>query len=98
MELDPDTLAALAEKCGYKVAALAKGLGVSVKHLARLFHRHFGKPPRTWLTELRMKRALVLLAEHRRTRKVADKLGYKSPSELHHRLQESPRFAAFLNG
>lgn len=82
IEIDTDRLSVLAEKGGYRVAGLAKGLGLSQRKLERLFHQRFGKPPRTWIVELRMRRAIVLLAEYRMTKIVASKLGYSSPGNF----------------
>ena len=60
-----DNWCALAEQAGFKPAALAKLLGVSLATLERFFHGQIGRSPENWLNELRLRIAAQRLAAGR---------------------------------
>ena len=57
-----DNLVALAEQAGFKPAALATLVGVSLGTLERFFHARTGRSPQNWLNELRLRIAAQRLA------------------------------------
>ena len=75
-----DDWAKLAGTANYKVGALARVCGVSVRQLFRFFEEKHNRSPHEWLHELRMRRASELLCDKSTAKEVAIKLNYK---ELH---------------
>lgn len=56
---------------------LASRINMSEKYFISFFHSHIGKSPKQYLTECRMKHALVLLADSENTlTRVAEQLGF----------------------
>ena len=64
---------------GYSVKQLARLCAVSERTLRRFLCQQFGICPHEWLRKLRMRRAVVLLAEGARVKDVAEELGYAEP-------------------
>ncbi|HEV7298389.1 MAG TPA: AraC family transcriptional regulator [Tepidisphaeraceae bacterium] len=59
------------------VAQLARQVGITPEHFARLFRRHFGKAPKDYLIDARISRARDLLSQNQLTvTRVAELLGY----------------------
>ena len=78
-----ETLSAASEVCGYDVTTLAAHLGVSVRHLQRLFARHLQCAPRAWLREQRLQAARrLLLGAPASVKEVALKLSFRHPSQF----------------
>jgi AraC-like DNA-binding protein len=71
---DPAGNAALAE--------LGKTIGASSRTLSRLFHDELGMTFYEWRTQLRIYRALVLLAEGHDTTRTASACGWANPSSF----------------
>ena len=81
--LNLETLIAASEACAYDVTALAAHLGVSVRHLQRLFARHLQCAPRAWLREQRLQAARrLLLGAPASVKEVALKLSFRHPSQF----------------
>jgi transcriptional regulator GlxA family with amidase domain len=72
----------LASASGYKGPQLAHFLGVSSRHLLRLFSRHLACTPQTWLTEQRLLDARHLLQTASSVKQVAHTLGYRKVSQF----------------
>ncbi|WP_269539864.1 helix-turn-helix domain-containing protein [Cerasicoccus fimbriatus] len=63
------------------VEALAKTAGYGINHFTRIFTKVVGKPPKEYITDLRIRRAKDLLANSDRSLKeVAIQVGYQSPA------------------
>jgi len=67
----------------FRAAALARQLGVGEAHLRRLFRNAYGRTPRQYLAELRVRRAALLLrtTEHS-VKRIATELGYANPKRF----------------
>jgi transcriptional regulator GlxA family with amidase domain len=72
----------LAPRCQYNPRELARTLGVSARHLQRLFAAAFGRPPRDWLNEHRLLRARQLLGTAGSVKEVAYALGFRGVSQF----------------
>jgi YesN/AraC family two-component response regulator len=67
----------------FRAAALARQLGVGEIHLRRLFQNAYGKTPRQYLAEVRVRRAALLLRTTERSiKEIALELGYAKPKLL----------------
>jgi AraC-like DNA-binding protein len=67
----------------FDVAALARGLGCSRAHLARLFKRHLGTGPRAHLIHIRLSEGARLLVESDLTvKEIARRVGFSDASHL----------------
>ena len=75
-------LQALAGTCGYKSRELARALGMTQRHLQRLFAAHFGRAPQEWLNEQRLEAAGQMLRKAQAVKEVAFHLGFPSASQL----------------
>lgn len=75
-------LETLAGSCGYKSRELARALGVTQRHLQRLFAAHFGRGPQEWLNEQRLEAAGQMLRRAHAVKEVAYRLGFPSASQL----------------
>jgi AraC family transcriptional regulator of adaptative response / DNA-3-methyladenine glycosylase II len=75
-------LQTLAGKCGYKSRELARALGMTQRHLQRLFATHFGRGPQEWLNEQRLEAAGRMLRNAQAVKEVAYRLGFPSASQL----------------
>lgn len=74
LEANPTTEKPLEAVCNY--------LDISASTLERLFRKHFGIPPSTWLYRHRMHRAELLHSQGMRTKEIAYALGYRFPNDL----------------
>lgn len=79
---DIDTARALGAMCGYRVRGLAEHLGVSPRHLRRLFTRQLGCPPERWLREERLRVAAQLLLTAGGVKQVAFALAFRNESQF----------------
>jgi AraC-like DNA-binding protein/quercetin dioxygenase-like cupin family protein len=71
------------------IDALAKGTGASARTLARDFRRETGLSFGAWRAQMRLMRALELLAQGERVTEVALALGYESSSAFIHAFRRS---------
>ena len=74
------------------VRALCDYLQVSPSTLARLFHKHLGSSPKTYIHRLRMEYASSL-RPHYQLKEIAFRLGYRHPNDLSRALS---RFSSTL--
>ena len=72
----------LAGSCGYKSRELARALGMTQRHLQRLFAAHFGQGPQEWLNGQRLEAAGRMLRKAQAVKEVAYRLGFPSASQL----------------
>ena len=82
VQLDLDALRAMTGVCAYNATALAHALGVSGRHLRRLFVRELRCPPRTWLREERLQTARRLLLRAATVQEVAHSLSFRNASQF----------------
>lgn len=87
--VDEKRLRQWALNCGFRVAPLAKELGISQRHLQRYTCLLFGRSPQDWLNDWRLILAAQMLKENRSVKWVALDLGYKQVS---HFSREFKRF------
>jgi AraC-like DNA-binding protein len=80
--MDVRDLVELAPQCGYRAPALARALGITPRHLQRLFAAQVGFGPQQWLNEQRLLAARAMLAKARAVKEVAYHLGFPSASQL----------------
>ena len=67
---------------------LARLLGMSHDHFARVFRRTYGMSPRTWLAKRRLLHAAVLLKEQNLPiAEVAERIGMRSPEAFARRFR-----------
>jgi len=72
----------LAETSRYDANQLAALCGISTRQLQRYFRCNFSCSPQSWLNELRLQVAEVLLLSGESVKKVALDLGFKQPSHF----------------
>ncbi len=75
----PVSLSQIAKETDYKMAALGSRVGVSERHLRRVFEEGIGIPPKVWLRQERMVAARSLLRQGSPIKEVASDLGFASP-------------------
>ena len=73
---------ALAAKCEYSTAALAQECNISGRQLERFFKKTYGKSPREWLEQLRMRQAPAVLKECSSVKEAAQTMGYRQTSHF----------------
>jgi len=75
----------LARSKGYCVKELAKGVHISERELLRYFNVRFGRTPRAWLRDLRIKHANGMLADGKfNIKEISFRLALKNPASLSH--------------
>ena len=79
----------MAEAAGYSARAFAAQCGISLRKFERDCVAQTGLPPHQWLNELRMRKALVLMASGLNMSEVADRLAFK---RLSHFSREFKRY------
>jgi AraC-like DNA-binding protein len=72
----------LAERAGYQPAQFARLCRLSPWQLRRQFHRTLGKPPREWLTELRLEKARSLLSSEKLVKEAAIEASFTQTSNF----------------
>ena len=77
----------IVEEAEYRAPALAKVLNVSERTLQRSFKRELRISPQAWLDRLRDKIAEELLLQGERTKEIAYRLHFLSPSDFCHRFK-----------
>jgi AraC-like DNA-binding protein len=85
--LDAAIMGSMAAACGFNSQTLARTLGVSPRHLHRLFVASFGCSPQRWLREQQLQlahRTLVAGGAHGSTmvKEVAFRIGYQHPAQF----------------
>ncbi|MFT4177701.1 MAG: helix-turn-helix transcriptional regulator [Luteolibacter sp.] len=78
----PLSLSQVARKAGYRTAALCDLIGISERHLRRIFEQGLGISPGEWLRQERMVAARTLLREGTAIKNVAIELGFSSSKML----------------
>jgi AraC-like DNA-binding protein len=73
---------ARAEPAGYRASVLANRCGVSERHLRRFLRLKFGKPPREWLAQVRLARAVASLQQTLLVKEAAFQAGFKDPAHF----------------
>jgi AraC family transcriptional regulator, regulatory protein of adaptative response / DNA-3-methyladenine glycosylase II len=79
---DRHWLPALAEECEFRALRLAARLGISARHLRRIFQHQFGCSPQAWLREQRLQCARRMLNPERSVKEVAFTLGFRGQSQF----------------
>jgi len=79
----------LARKANWSVIGLAELRHVSVRTLQRYFPEVSGRPPKEWLIEQRMKRAIEMLRGGASVKETASELGYQ---QVHNFLRDFKRY------
>jgi AraC family transcriptional regulator of adaptative response / DNA-3-methyladenine glycosylase II len=80
--LDAPTLCAMSAASAYDAAVLAARLGVTPRHLNRLFSRYLDCSPERWLREQRLQVALRLLPTAGSVKEVAYGLAFPQASQF----------------
>ena len=75
----PLSLGQMAREVEYRTASLCDRIGVSERHLRRVFEEGLGISPKEWLRQERMVAARALLREGSPIKEVASDLGFTSP-------------------
>jgi AraC-like DNA-binding protein len=75
--LIPGDLEELAHETEYNATRLASRCSICLRQLERFFKDRTGASLHSWLLDLRMRRARVLLARGRNVNETAEHLGYK---------------------
>ena len=81
-ELVPERWEICARDCRYSARALAGDLGVTPRHLQRLFRARFGVAPQAWLDERRLQTAHAMLARAASVKEVAYALHFRQLSHF----------------
>ncbi len=81
-EIHPMALSQAARDAGYRLAFLCARLGISERHLRRVFEEGLGIGPKEWLRQERMVAARKLLREGGSIKEVAADLGFSTPKML----------------
>lgn len=84
----------LARRARYHVDDLAQACSISPRQLHRFFLSHFGKPPKSWLKELRMQDALEILRHGKSVKEASFQVGFKAPEELSREIKRVTGFSA----
>jgi transcriptional regulator GlxA family with amidase domain len=79
---DVRRLSDLARRCNYRSRELARALGITPRHLQRLFAAQIGHSPQEWLNQQRLLAAQHMLRSARAVKEVAYSLGFRSASQL----------------
>jgi transcriptional regulator GlxA family with amidase domain len=79
---------ALAKEAEYKSESLAALCRVSLRQLQRFFKCRFGKTPSTWLLELRLRHAQVMLQQGYYTQEIAKDLNFADAPHLCHAFKK----------
>ncbi len=82
MTLASEHMRKVAFYCRYRSSGLATEIGVSERHLRRLFSDCLGCSPHAWMREERLQLARRMLATPRSVKEVAYELAYKQPSQF----------------
>ena len=75
---------ALSKDAGYDPVTMAALCPISLRQLERFFQLHFRKSPRSWMLELRCRRARELIERGFSSKAVAQDLNFANESHLCH--------------
>lgn len=81
-EIFPASLSTLSRECRFNASELCARLGVSERHLRRLFEDGIGIGPKEWFRQERMVVARNLLREDSPIKEVASQLGFANYKNL----------------
>lgn len=84
----PMSLSAIARETCYRVDRLCLVVGLSERHLRRVFEDGLGISPKDWLRKERMVAARSLLREGSAVKEVSSDLGFASPKIFAREFQE----------
>jgi AraC-like DNA-binding protein len=73
---------ALAAEAGYQPLGLAERCQVSERQLRRFFLERFGTTAQNWVSQLRLKKAVMLICSGHSVKLTAFELGFKQPSHF----------------
>ena len=79
---DEQTLQQLAADCNFNARRIAQRLGISTRHLQRLFKARLQCTPGDWLREQRLQRARQMLTDACSVKRVAYALGFNQASQF----------------
>lgn len=66
----------------YRARNLARGYGISLRHLQRHFRSNLGRTPQDWLNEQRMIAAPLVLLRSESIKRASFDLGFKQPAHF----------------
>lgn len=72
----------LAPSCHYSAREMARALGISERHLQRIFSSALAQSPQVWLNRLRLTDARQMLPKAHSVKEVAFALGFRSASQF----------------
>ncbi len=75
----PISLGQIAREEGFQTAGLCARVGISERHMRRVFDEGLGISPNEWLRQQRMVAARNLLRHGRSIKEVAGELGFSNP-------------------
>ena len=78
----PVHLSKVARENGFRLSAVCTQIGISERHLRRIFDTGLGINPKEWLRNERMVAARALLREGTQVKEVAMALGFASPKVM----------------
>ena len=78
----------LAREARFSPSQMALLCSVSDRHLQRLFKKHLGCPPRSWLRQLRCRMAKDLIAQGYSSKAAAAELHYASDAHFCHEFKK----------
>ncbi len=82
IDLDQAVLRQLAADCDYSARRIAERLGISGRHLQRVFRARLQTTPGVWLREQRLLRARQMLPAACSVKRVAYSLGFQQASQF----------------
>ncbi|MFZ5892051.1 MAG: helix-turn-helix transcriptional regulator [Myxococcota bacterium] len=73
---------------GYRARSLAERVGVTPRHLQRLFQARFGMGPQAWIDDYRLALAFKRLEKGQPVKEVAYDLQFRQPSHFSRKFKE----------
>lgn len=83
----PQSLGQIAREVEYHLPSLGARVGISDRHLRRVFEEGLGISPKDWLRQVRMVAARSLLREGSPIKEVAINLGFTNPNMFSREFQ-----------
>lgn len=83
----PISLSQIAKEVDYRMSSLCDRIGISERHMRRVFGESVGIPPKEWLRKERMADARSLLCEGSPIKEVAMDLGFTTPKMFSREFQ-----------
>ena len=84
----PVHLSKVARESGFQLSAVCSRIGISERHLRRIFDNGLGINPKEWLRNERMVAARALLREGAQVKEVALTLGFTSSKVMSREFQQ----------